>query len=563
MTALLRTATLLVVLSLCCAALFPVPAFAAAAIDVLDKQRQAPPIPKSQPPLRITEEAGKPAYDQSLRFTLASLRVEGGTVFSEQELLAPYLSLYGAEVSFDAVNNIAAELTKRYRDSGYLLSRVVLPAQELEPLRVDVRLVAVEGYISSVKYVGEENFVARFRSYFSRAEKKLLGQRPLRHKDFEREMLLLQDLAGVKATSRFEEGDVRGASVLVLTVESAIVDGTVGWGNTGTESAGPHMFNAGLGFSTLPVIGAKTAISYNQAANFQEYYSVQVTQSYQFSCGLLAQGSYAYSASPKPDTDFARAFDYKTRSDTFNLGLSYPIIRSRDMNLGAGLSFESRDSSGEVLSERYTTDRLRGVTLNVNFDFSDEWGGVTQIIPAFTSGVNAFGATDKDRKASNQLAPAEYFKATAYISRNQQLFSEFSLFTAVSAQFSDSPLSSYNQFSLGGFQFGRGFEPGAIQNDNGAALNVEPRWTHWLTEKAAVQPYVFYDWGKAWSARHVSGAPRSETMSSFGAGVRLWGHVGENYLPDFNVNFYVAKGLERVRGKHEDSRCGMQFSLTF
>jgi len=540
----------------------PVPALAAD-IDVLDRQRQAPPAPKSQPDLRVVEEAGQPVYDQSLSFTLVSLRVEGSTVFKEQELLAPYTTLYGTQVTFDAVNKIAAELTKKYRDQGYILSRVVLPAQEVEPRQAEVRLVAVEGYLATVEYEGDEKFVERFRSYFSKREKKLLRQRPLRHKDFEREMLLVQDLAGVKAASRFKEGNERGASILVLTVEPKIIDGSLGWGNTGTDSSGPHMFSASLGFSTLPALGAKTVVYYNQAADYREYHSIQIAQSYQFSNGLLLNASYAYSSSPEADTEFSRIFDYQTRSDTFNLGASYPIIRSRDMNLSAGLSFERRDGFSDLLSERYTTDRLRNLTANINFDFADEWGGVTQIIPSITCGLNVFNATDEAWDASNPLASAKYFKFNAYVSRSQQLFSKLSLFTALSAQLSDSLLSSYNQFSLGGSQFGRGYEPGIIQNDNGFAFTIEPRFTHWLTDKAAVQPYIFYDWGNVWSARNIENSPDSETMSSIGAGLRLWGQTEHAYMPDYSVGLYVAQSLHNIRGQDENGRFGMQITFMF
>jgi len=559
---LFRAAFLFVPLTLLCSVFHPLPAFTAA-LDVLDKERQARPEPKSQPPLRVTEEAGRPVYDQSLRFTLASLRVEGATVFSEEELLAPYAALYGTEVSFAAINKIAAELTKKYRDKGYLLSRVTLPAQELEPGKAAVRLVAVEGYISSVEYVGEEKFVEHFRSYFSTAEKKLLGERPLRHQDFEREMLLLRDLPGVKVASRFKEGDERGASVLVLTVEPKMISGSVGWDNSGTESAGPYMFNASLSLAALPFIGAKTTLSYNQAVDFNEYHNIQIAESYQFSNGLSLQGSYAYSACPDADTDFARKFDYSTQSDTFNFGLSYPIIRSRDMNLSAGLALASRDTIGDVADERFTTDRLRSITANITFDIADEWGGVSQIIPSFTSGLNILNATDEAEDASNPLAPATYFKFNLYLSRNQQLFAKFSLFAAASTQFSDAPLSSYNQFQLGGTQFGRSSEAGIIENDNGAAFTIEPRWTHWLTDKTAIQPYVFYDWGRAWSHGDVADKPDSESMSSLGAGLRLWGHVGHDPLPDFSLGFYAAKGLESIRDQGTDNRCGVQVTLLF
>ena len=591
MTGIVRAASLFVLLSLLFAGFHSLPA-SAAGIDVLDRQRQAPPEPKAQPKLRVQEEAGRPVYDKGLRFTLASLHIEGSTVFKEQELLAPYASLSGTQVSFDAINKIATELTKKYRDKGYLLSRVVLPAQELDPARAEVRLVAVEGYIASVEYVGEEKFVKRFRSYFSDVEQKLIGKRPLLHKDFEREMLLLQDLPGVKVSSRFKEGTERGASILVLTVEPKILDGSLGWGTTGTDSEGPHMFSASLGVSTLPLIGAKTTVSWDQAANYQEYYNFQIAQSYQFSWGLLLKGSYAYSASPKSNTEFARQFDYRTWADTYTLGAFYPIIRSRDMNLNVGLSFEARDSTSDVLASdqssdtstasssdvnsaiasiasstlsrhKFTNDRLRSVTAKINFDFADEWGGVTQIIPSFTRGLNIFQATDKTSDASNPLAPAEYSKFNLYLSRNQHLFGKFSLFAALSGQLSDSLLSSYNQFQLGGSQFGRGYQPGIIQNDNGVAFAIEPRFTHQLTDKVTIQPYAFYDWGSVWATRHVAGGIDSETISSLGGGVRLWGHVGKTWLPDFNMDFFVAKGLQKIRNKGDAARFGAQVTFLF
>ncbi|MDR0476566.1 MAG: hypothetical protein LBH14_01310 [Desulfobulbaceae bacterium] len=551
-------------LSLLCAALCPLPS-GAATLDTLDKQRQqAQPQPKAQPPLRLqAEEMGQMAPNSKLRFTLASLRVEGATAFSERELLAPYAALTGTQVGFAAINKIAVEMTKKYRDAGYLLSRVLLPAQKLEPVKANIRLVAVEGYIASVEYVGEENLVARFRSYFSGVEAKLTGQRPLRHQDFERQMLLLRDLPGITVSSRFKEGAERGASILVLTVAAKTVSGSVGWDNSGTKSAGPYMFNASVSLAALPLIGAKTTISYNQAFNYREYHSIELAESYQFSSGLLLQGSYAYSASPDPSTDFARQFGYSTDSNTVTVGASYPFIRSRDVNLSAGLSFVSRDTRGDALDQRLSTDRLRGLTATVTFDMADAWRGVTQVIPSFTSGLNIFGATDEAWDASNPLAPANYAKFNIYLSRNQQLFGAFSLFAAASAQLTDSPLSSYNQFQLGGAQFGRGFEPGIIKNDNGAAFTIEPRWTHALTGKTAIQPYLFYDWGRAWSEEDVAGMPDAETLASLGIGVRLWGHVGRDNLPDFNMGFYASKGLQDIRGKSEGNRCGVQMSFLF
>lgn len=529
----------------------------------MDRQRQQPPEPKSLPPVRIGEDAATSGPDQSVRFILGSLRVEGATVFTEEELLAPYRGKFGSQLSFNEINGIAAEMTKKYRDAGYVLSRVVVPAQDADPLMAHIRFVAVEGYIASIEYSGDTSFVARFKDYFSSVEQKLLGKKPLKHKDFEREMLLLKDLSGVEISSHFKEAPVHGGSILVLEIKRDMIDGSIGWGNTGTDSSGPGIFSVSMGASTLPLIGARSSISYSQADDISEYYSIQVGQSYQFSNGLIASASYAFSESQKPDSEFARLFEYETRSDTFSLGLSYPFIRSRDVNLSLGASFDYRNSYADLLDARFTSDRLRSLTVNANFDFSDEWGGLTQLVPSITQGLSIMGATDKHADSASPMASAEYIRANLYASRNQHLFSGASLFLSGSAQIADSHQASYNRFMLGGSQFGRGYDPGVIEHDNGAAFSIEPRWTFYPTEQCAIQPFAFCDGGTVWASREIDGVEDEDHLSSAGLGIRFWGHLGDERLPDFNISFFVGKPLEKVGNEPTHERFVVQATLFF
>lgn len=540
----------------------------AADIDVLDKQQITPPPPKSQPKMQIVDDYQPTVQDQTITFTLGSLHLENSTVFSEQELLAPYTGLYGKQVSFAAVYNIAKEMTARYRDNGYVLSQVVLPAQELDPLQAHIRLYAIEGYISSVEYLGDAKLVEQFKSYFSSVERKLLTIRPLRYADYEREMLLLQDLPGLKISTTFKKGSELGTMILVIQVDRKTVDAGIGWGNTGTKASGRGMFNAHVGISSLPLIGSHSTLAYTQADDFEEYHSVQIAQSLQLSSGLLLKASYMYSSSPEQDTEFARLFDYETQSHTFSLGAAYPFIRSRDMNLSIGASFDYRDSEADVLDERFTTDHLRSVSLYANFDFADtlvgdKLGGVTQIIPTLTQGLNIFNATDNDFDASNPMASANYIKANLYLSRTQKLPRDFSLLLAAEAQFSDSALSSYNKFSLGGSQFGRGYTPGTLEDDNAFAASLETRWTHSLNETFALQPFAFLDWGTVWSSEDVDGQPDDENLSSVGMGIRLWAQTNTEYRPNFHCSAYVGKPLKSAGGEGTDERYVLQLGMSF
>jgi hemolysin activation/secretion protein len=561
---LLRTA-LLPLLAIFLIPCFLPPAQAASSLDVLDRERDRTRAePLSRPKIQIDQDRQASPLASAIQFTLGSLHVNGATVFSEAELLAPYIGMQGKQASFETLNAIAADLTKKYRDAGYLLSRVVLPAQEVDQHKANIQFTAIEGFVSSVEYSGDSRVVDRFKSYFSSAENRLLGQKPLQHKDFEREMLLMQDVSGVKISSRFQEGQVPGGSVLVIDVQGDLIDGSAGWGNTGTESSGPGMLSVSMGVNTIPLIGARTTLSYSQANDYREYYSIQAAQSYRFSNGLNLHGSYAFSSSQKPHTEFARLFDYETRSYTIALGMSYPLIRSRDMNLSIGIDYDHRDSEADLLDERFTRDRLRNLSYNANFDFSDTWGGVTQLITTLYQGLHIFEATDKYLESSSPLAGAQFFKADFYVSRNQQLPLNLSVFTAAEAQFSDSPLSSYNKFSFGGSQFGRGYDPGLIEADNAFAVSLEPRWTYYLNDKTAIQPFTFIDYGTLWTSRSVEGLPDEEHASSWGGGIRFWGHVGDEILPDFNLSAFIGLPIGQSRGRHDMShRFVVQATLLF
>jgi hemolysin activation/secretion protein len=493
----------------------------AAALDVLDKQRQEIPAPRSQPPVRIVEDKPlSPELDRTLRFTLGGLSVEGAKVFTAEELLAPYQGQYGQETSFARLEAIAAEMTRRYRDAGYLLSRVVVPADQggLDPLRAQVRLRAIEGHIARITHEGDAALIERFRAYWGGVATRLLAMKPLRHADFERAMLLLSDLPGLEVSSRFEEGSDPGATVLILTLREKTLDLSLSAGNTGTESAGRGLVTVSASAGNPLTLGGRTTLSYTQAERRREYASISLAHAHRFANGLSANISWAKSDSPEPDSDFARRFDYETASETFTFGVSYPFIRSRDLNLSVGLTYEHRYSESDLLGLRNTRDRLRGLTLEANFDFSDGWagGGLTQFVPSYTRGLPWMNATDRDPEASAPAAPARFNRLKLYLSHTRYLPRDFSLFLAAEGQYSDEPLSSYHRYALGGSQFGRGYASGEVENDKAYAASLEIRWNTHLAGWS-VSPFVFADTGKAWP-RRGSGAER---IASHGIGARI------------------------------------------
>jgi len=516
----------------------------AADIDVLDKQRQESPAPKSLPPRIIIDGNGNLAPDDSQKFVLGGLKVEGATVFSAESLIEPWLHLYGRETTFAQIKSIAAQMTKRYRDADYILSRVEVPVDQdaLDPANAQVRLVVIEGRLDAIKFEGDEALVARVRDYWGDGEARLLAAKPLKYADVEREMLRLSDVAGIQATSRFTEGGAAGTTTLVITLKHKPFDFSINGGNTGTRSAGRGLITVSASVNSLLFIGSSTTLSYTQANHRREYAAYTIAHSHQFANGFGVNASWSQSDSPEPDSNFARIFDYETQSSTFSAGASYQAIRSRDLNLSVNLNYEQRNSDANLLNSPYTRDRLRNIHLEANFDFSDEWGGVTQIIPTLSRGVSWNSATDRDVKASAPLAPASFTRGKLHLSRNQTLPGNFSLFAVAEGQLSSAPLSSYNRYTLGGNQFGRAYDPGIVENDNGVALSLEGRWNTSFSA-LTLQPFVFTDWGKVWAKQ----GGNSEHVGSVGLGVRLFARRLPGDVPGrVNLTFFAAKATQNA-----------------
>ncbi len=144
-------------------------------------------------------------------FEVKTIRVKGSTVFDEKAL-RPYLAaMEGDWQSLSKLKALAERLTRLYQSEGYILSRVVVPAQEITSGHVVLQ--AVEGSIQDIHFVGDLPEEGRLIQKYAEEIKKSV---PLNIKHLERSTLLMNDLPGLSAkavlspakdvTQRFEAG---------------------------------------------------------------------------------------------------------------------------------------------------------------------------------------------------------------------------------------------------------------------------------------------------------------------------------------------------------------------
>src|SRR5262249_10156637 len=157
---------------------------------------------------------------------------------------------------------------------------------------------------------------------------------------------------------------------------------------------------------------------------------------------FFVDGSTGYG---RPGTAVLQTLDYRTFSNVYETGLTYPLIRSREKNLSfTVLGFvESADGSilDMPLTPPSTHDRLRGVRGKAKGDWADPFGGVNQVNVVVSQGIEGFGSTSNDNPLASRLnGRVDFTKVEATVTRVQQLFANLSALVAAYGQYAGTPL---------------------------------------------------------------------------------------------------------------------------
>ena len=140
--------------------------------------------------------------------------VKGSTVYSHNAFRRWQKRFIDKKVSLALIYRFAEKITAKYRNDGYLLSRAIVVPQNIKNGVVTIQIV--EGYIGNLKIRGPVKGSKMFLKSYGKA---LLRSSPLKAKDLERYLLLIDDLPGVSVESVLVPSESEaGASDLILSL---------------------------------------------------------------------------------------------------------------------------------------------------------------------------------------------------------------------------------------------------------------------------------------------------------------------------------------------------------
>jgi hemolysin activation/secretion protein len=496
-----------------------------------ERERFEPPaVPLAQPggPTIAVPGIEAPPGAAETTLVIRQIRVVGATVYAAAQLAGLYSDLIGKKVTLQAVYDLAQRITAKYGADGYVLSRAIVPVQELDPHGAVVRIQVVEGYIEAVQWPPQ---LSAYRDFFSYYGSKISAERPVNIRTIERYLLLAGDLPGLKFKNSIKPHPSKvGAAILVVEVTTKPIDFFSRVDNRGTPARGPLEYLSSTTFNNL--FGGHEALTLTAAGAFKtrelQFYAANYRQVLNPE-GLtyFATASYGFG---HPGTEELQFLNYRTRSFYAETGLSYPVIRARERNFAvSGLWFWSNDR-GIFLDlpddPPSTHDRMRGARLRVDADSADPDGGINQLYFVFSQGVRGLGTTQNGQDlASRANGRVDFSKMELTLTRlwPLPLLPGLSSLVAVYGQYAMTPLLVSELCGYGGRLFGRGFDPSQFVSDSCVEALYELRYDIPIQLQSVTQTqlYGFVDKGYLHNLAPVPGTFTSVDAASFGAGLRL------------------------------------------
>ena len=512
-------------------------AFAADLPSAGGQIQQIPPLPIQQnavPKIRI--EQGKaptvPAADQ-VKILVTSLHVTGQTLYSEPELVAITGFSPGGKLTLPELRGMAAKIADHYHRNGYFVAQAYLPAQNINDGTVTITVS--EGRYGSVTLHNRTNLSDKLANGLLGGLNNgdVIASAPLEHR-----LLLLSGLPGVEVKSTLVPGVSAGASDLVVDITPGRrVTGEVDADNAGNRYTGSYRIGATVNLNdplgqgdvaSLRALTSGSGLNYGRA-------------SYQLQLGKASAGvAYTY-LEYRLGKEFAN-LDAHGSAQIASLYGSYPLIRSRNTNLYAGLGFDAKTFQDKVDLFSTVTDKKAWVGMaSLNGHHRDGFGGGGLTSCSFTGTFGDLDIRTPAALAQDALGPrtnGTYGKLGFNVSRLQNVTEMLSLSAAINGQFALNNLDVSEKMELGGMYAVRAYPEGEAYADEGYVGTLEARLLlPKFTERLPGQMHLigFADIGNATLSKNPWAAGQnSRTLSGAGVGF-TW--ADQN---NFAVNTYYA-----------------------
>lgn len=443
----------------------------------------------------------------------ATLALDGVTVYEPGQLMRYALALAARTPGPLRAADVAAALTQIYREDGYPLAEA---AWDHDPATGVLRWTVLEGYVSQVKVEGVD------AAWAARLQGRLTA--PLRHwpttqADLERAIALAGDLAGVTLTTRLRPDPDTAGTVLEARASVApaqhslsvdLVPLRPGYAKRMTLN-GQYVGVLAAGDQLRLQAAATRDGSVGHSLSGWGSYRVPVSDEGRYIEVVVGNGRSEREPGIAPDRSLMRGHQ---------LSLAFGSALRRDLHghAYAIAVFEHADAATRIGASE-PRSRASSLRLHLVQGRTDADGRLDQLALTFSTGVRpsppAGQAPDGDAhyahlRAAYGVSGPWSSAAAAYTYRAE-----------AAAQWTSQALPRVERVQLGHYPFLRGYAPGEVEGDHGAAFTLE-------VVRRARAPDGVSPWGLFGflAAGHVGAEPQvgrltpAWTLASTGLGLR-------------------------------------------
>ena len=456
-------------------------------------------------------------------FLLTRVDVSGSSL-PPGDLAAAYQPFVGRTVDKAGLQAITDALAKVYGRSDIALYSVTVPDQDFAG--GVLRLKAVEGFIGKTEFKGPEHQpgLGLARRYAARLE----AERPLRRHLLERYISLMRDIPGLTPEVQLGEAQPDGSVTLEVDPQAQRIQAAVSINDRGTAYLGRTQVQGDLYLDSLFRSGDQTRLSValpTDVDRFQLYGFGETQPIGADGASVQVYGSYL----------LTRPQGLNVKGKAYSLGaqVSYPPIRGYSSNLYLSASLDGLNSHNAFFGQEISNEHTRTVRGALAYSVT------TSKSVLLLSGTASFGLPALGAREDPTLARADFRKFNLKAGYNHTLGSHFVIRLDGAAQLTADLLPASEQFSLGGEEFGRGYEASYLVGDEGYGVSAELAYVIPDGLPKAVAGTELYGFTDKGGVRYRSrlGLPTQDlSLASAGGGVRV------------PINKHLVIQLEAARG---------------
>lgn len=478
-----------------------------------------PPASSALPPIQAPAPVRPPsaaARADDVRVKVTHFTFTGNDALSAEILQAALAQWAQRSLNFGELMQAVEAIEARYKEAGYFLVQAYLPPQKIRDGAIEISVA--EGKLGEARLEGESlvNPDVVFK-YLDRIPK---GQ-AVTMANVERQILLINELAGGRAALDLQAGDAPGSTDIVLaqTVEAMVI-GRLDASNHGSPSTGEKRVGLSLIGNSPMNLGDRLSanVMATETGDLSSY-------NLRYELPVGGDGWRLSAAASLAEYSLGGNFsslDASGQAKSLRFGAAYPFLRSRASNLKLQIEADHSQLDDRIGSvDMNLGKRSRGMTATLSGDWMDEiWsGGSSRADLALRHGVLSLGTTSAmlDASPAGPETAGGFNKANLTLMRQQTINPKVSLLLQLNYQLAGKNLDSSEKLSLGGPLTLPGYANGEASGDSGGQAKLNLRWQ--MRNDLAVS--LFTDYAKLRLAHTPlpAATPNHKRLSDIGVNV--------------------------------------------